>query len=642
MSNQNDLNQSNTNTLNIYNGPMRLASVKELIDLKDKIESLLIGNPHDQNLNKLSKDGYIPWVYNADGSVDIETLFPDLLEKIKETGINILYEDNLIAEGIKTINFRGNYVNVYLDENQNLVLNIDKQSSFVPNFNEENEFSSALVKIDTPITSGLIIPNANTNSKINFGDWESGSEQIGFNYHINNILYLTTLGPVYARTKETYFEIHIDVPSNNSSGYNYESFESFYSKKITSNSINLLSQSLNTSDSINIEILEFTESSNGYSFIPKFKIDLSKIFTDNSSRFRIRILHKENINSQNITTEGLYVSPDFLYNRGSYPEISETNWLCFNPNNVVKYCSGIEYLKSGEIRIKLNQIHNLNTDASTKTKFKFNNIDEYFVMNDSSMKSDNYSLKIDNISDWYGDIQVKPNILNINEIQGVVYPCNGLGIGDEKIINLNILIDSTENPNKSNNLTEYFSDESYRQMNEPLNSDVWNSMTDISTSYSLMVIPNSGLVYPNGDWSKFRKIDPLSNTDSNPYYNNLNGKRYYSRYFTSQSLDKNEEKFGGIFIFKGISKNDIFNDMLSFDITFNNGINWYSLNKIRNEENGILTNVEEHDDELHIHWSYPGSISSPGKIFLRIGMESGCAACIKMIKLLNLNGSENW
>ena len=62
---------STSNFPGVFRGNDRLASQQDLAILRQEIIQLIAGP-----INEVSENGYIPWKYNNDGSLDIEYLFP--------------------------------------------------------------------------------------------------------------------------------------------------------------------------------------------------------------------------------------------------------------------------------------------------------------------------------------------------------------------------------------------------------------------------------------------------------------------------------------------------------------------------------------------------------------------------------------
>ena len=97
----------------VYRGTQKLATQEDLANLRQELKRLIAG-PLAENT---SSNGYIPWKFNDDGTLDVEYLFPELLQKFDEdTGITITKDGVKLTSEIKTINFTGNYVYFDVDE----------------------------------------------------------------------------------------------------------------------------------------------------------------------------------------------------------------------------------------------------------------------------------------------------------------------------------------------------------------------------------------------------------------------------------------------------------------------------------------------------------------------------------------------
>lgn len=117
-----------------------------------------------------------------------------------------------------------------------------------------------------------------------------------------------------------------------------------------------------------------------------------------------------------------------------------------------------------------------------------------------------------------------------------------------------------------------------------------------------MVIPGSGLCYPDGDFSDklinisnsiFESSDSLPQFIENSFdnYSNISGKRTFYRLFKNSDLS--QKKQSGSFLFKGISKEDFYNKNFEFKIlNIKTGV-WYDLQADRfstiekSESNGL-------------------------------------------------------
>ena len=87
----------NLNKPGVYRGQQKLATQQELALLRQEIRQLIAGP-----ISKISENGYIPWKYNVDGSLDIEYLFPELVQSFrKNTGLTITRNGISFANNIK-------------------------------------------------------------------------------------------------------------------------------------------------------------------------------------------------------------------------------------------------------------------------------------------------------------------------------------------------------------------------------------------------------------------------------------------------------------------------------------------------------------------------------------------------------------
>jgi hypothetical protein len=115
-------------------------------------------------------------------------------------------------------------------------------------------------------------------------------------------------------------------------------------------------------------------------------------------------------------------------------------------------------------------------------------------------------------------------------------------------------------------------------------------------------------------------------------------------------------RFGGIFHFEGISKDEFLKSVSSCIISCDDrGLNWYSLLTIRNkkcmikksdgsklEATGILTDIIDVEDGVDVIWSYPKNEFSKNPLKFRIGMMPSANTIIKSISLKSLDGQEEW
>lgn len=643
-----------SNMPGVFRGNSRMASQQDLAILRQEIRQMVAGP-----INEVSENGYIPWKYKNDGSLDIEYLFPELVTQFKEnTGLAINKNGISFVKDIKTINFTGNYVYLDIDEFGNLICDIRPPENEVSHFNGRDGITDALVKIENEIIDGMIIPDTSklTNQSV-YGDWEPGSKQSGINWNRNDVydaMKLYTSESVYASSLSSYFEVLV-----------YDAYEtlyaSFISKSITGNTrINEKLEPISTGYSfhVGISIEKFKEEHNGYSFIPKFELNLIGILGTLGGRFKIKIIHHDG------TLHNQYVSNDLLYNVGKFPTISSPYFQIISDSMIkqefaatYQWCSGLKYITNGTILFSLDSIRNLNNMAATDDKIEYN----FDIANQKMFDADfsDYSLDIDKVAKWETYLYLNKETFNNSESSGYIIAKNAFGESEPYYVNISVLLNSITTNRISNNLNEYFSDESYRVLHnfkanssngQFLNLVRWNSEQDLKSydeGYGLMVIPGKGLVYPSGDWTKF-----LPN--GSPNYDDLSfisKEKYFARVFTGNT----KLKFGGIFEFEGLTKDEFFDNRLNVIISNNNGETWYSLKDVRGVNTtisnndysainvtGILTKIEEEDGKLKVSWMYPGTECSSNQIYFKISMKQTSTFCIKSISLLNSDGTKDW
>lgn len=624
----------------VFRGSTRLAAATEISSLRNELTGILAGPS-----NSLSENGYIPWKFKNDGSVDVESLFPDLITQFKEdSGLKVFKENGIeLSEGIKSIQFSGNYVSLDIDKNGGLIVNIDELSKSIPRFNTSTYLSNGTVS-ELSGTKNVIIPDTSKSIELAqlFGSWSAGETHKAIVQSNPNYDYieLTTLGPIFASSKNTFFEIKIYDAYNNIKS-------SFISKSIDENTKEtqrLEPSSSNNSRHIYIYITDFKEETAGYSFIPKFKINLAKIITD-GGRFKFEIIHHDDVNSYK------YISDNILYVMGKTPYIQKITYKIDtddNTSNTAQYVwvSGIKYLKAGNIIINLTA-KNLNNIAAVEDKFDY----QFNFINDTDtavISAVNYTLDIEGDSSWKINLPIKKDIIFNEVISGYINAKNAFGSSDTTNINMRILINSLTSLEVATNLYEPFSDEVYRLMSD-LGDETWDSEQDLTTydnGNALIVIPGKGVMYPFGDWSQYLPYGSPNYENTS----NLINEKYFVRQFTGNS----NKKFGGIFVFGGITKNDFLNERISAIFTPDNGLNWFSLKDIRNSDvkiqrnnniinaKGVLTNIKEENGLVYVSWSYPSSSVWSSPIRLKFGMKPTSPYCISSIRLLNLDGSEDW
>ncbi len=644
--------EQNSQFPGVFRGKDRVAMMKDLCKLKAYFEQLIAGPT-----SELAENGYIPWKYTEDGALDIEYLFPELLNNFTEkTGIAVKINGTKVSDSVTSINFQGKFISLDIDENGGLICTIDESSTAVPNFNEANSFGSALVKIENDVITGMIVPSFNPTSDIEeaiYGDWEAGTKVNGINWNktSNDDLVIKTLGPVFASTLSTYFEITVYDGS-------HSAIATFVTTKLrasTRPNEYVAAASTNGSPNIKVSIANFKEESQGYSFVPTFAIDLAQIIGSVGGRFSVKIVH------HNDATAATWTSEDMLYNYGLLPTMTTPSVQLANDDAsavAYRYCSGLRYASNGNAYIQLNNVRNLNDMAAVEdpVEYDFDIADE----EQSELIPVDYDLSRSKIATYQLKLKLKADALNNEDIEGTVVLKNAFGATAPQTVHAKILLNTQTNLKASNDLSEYFSDEGYRiQSNLGVNAGAvgnyatftpWNStksLLEIDDGKGLMVVPGVGVQYPSGNWTDF-----LPN--GSPDYS-IASFNTTEKYFVRKFEGNSDTKFGGVFKVEGLTKAEFVDGRLILLVSCDNGRNWLDLKKTRNMSStillsnntavnaiGILTELEEKDDALFIHWAYPTSISSAQPLIFKLGMKPSAPFCIKSVTLLNTDEEEDW
>jgi len=629
----------------VFKGHQRLASYDDLIALKTELERLITGPG-----NEPGENGYVPWKYTDDGKLDVDALFPDLVQKIYEnTGIMIKQNGIKFAENVNALNFQGKYVSFDVDEDGCISLIFDEPDTTIPYFNESNSYANATVKIENEIIEDMTVPDASgTSVNSVFGSWEPGTKVRGINWNgaSNHLMKFFTVDAVYAPNLSTFFEVIVSNGEGNV-------FASFISSPVKANSDSGLHiDSLNENQTIGIYISDFKEESRGYSFKPRFEIDLNQI-VNAGGKFNVKIIHHVGLVSYT------YDSGDLLYNHGNYPYVVGSSIQILNDQSspVIEYtwCSGVKYIKSGAVSVRLQKVYNLNNMAAVDDMISIS----LPIASACELTEANYDYSFDKVASFCFKVSFK-NELNNGKADCTVIAKNAFGESEPYIVKMPVLLNSQKDLPVSDGLNEYFSNEAHRVLNNfEISQDQttnymtvtpWdskNSLLSYDGGRGLMVIPGVGLKYPYGNWEEF--IPAGSSNYETPTFQLT--EKYFARVFTGNS----DLKFGGVFFFGGLTKRQFEDDRISIIISNDEGDTWYNLKAVRNTKGvivrddnsavsvtGVLTNVEEADDGVYVHWSYPEKEFSDKNVFFKLGMKPTSPFCITRISLLNTDKEEIW
>lgn len=641
-------NDNPSSTPAVYRGATQLISISDLESLQTYFETILKGTSNPSA--ELGEDGYVPWKLDESGKVDYGQMFPELVSAlINHTSMSIKKDGLDFARNISTLNFRGKLVTLNQEEDGQVTISIDESNDLVARFNETTTFSTGAVKITSALRDDMIIPDMTSQYEQGspLGNWVPGSIQTGLNHDgPDNICYLTltTAGPVKCSTLTSLFNIDIE-----------DAYGQVRSHLLTTEITSGLTEDAPLGDktypyspnsAIKVFIKGFKEEYEGWSFTPVFRINMAQIFSG-SERFRIRIEHLDH----NVAYS--YISKDMLFNKGTVPTIRGTTITKIDSNTSSEdfitpeymWCSGVKYVTKGKISVNIGPVNNLNVTAAVADKMKAS----VNLANDDEIKftSNDYNLDIDNQSNWVMTFPLKEGIIASTTAECVISAFNAFGVSQEYYTNVPIMANTVRDFEDSTTLKETFKNEDERVTTD---FEKWNSQESLVTydhGAALMVVPTVGVMYPSGDRSS---AVPAGSPDYDQA-SNLRNKKYFCRSFKGN----NKVKFGGIFVFEGITQEEFFDPRLAFEISRDRGLNWMSLQHVRNTTavipgnnntseivEGVLTHIWERNGKLYVEWSYPSNVSTNIELYFKLRMNETTPFCVKSIQLLNIDGTEDW
>ena len=274
--------------------------------------------------------------------------------------------------------------------------------------------------------------------------------------------------------------------------------------------------------------------------------------------------------------------------------------------------------------------------------------------------ANNYDYEYDKVATFSVRFKFKEGILNNRASVGWAIARNAFGESNRFDVEVPVLLDTQTDLKASDRLNERFSDESFRVLSdfspdssaigEYLDLTPWDSsksLTDYDGGRGLMVVPGQGLSYPYGNWEGFLPA-------GSPDYSKasfLSNEKYFARVFTGDQ----RLKFGGVFVFEGLTTSQFLGGQLSVIISCSRGARWFNLRQIRNmgsivmrddgtamDATGVMTGVREEGGKLYVAWSYPTGVASNQPLYFRLGMQPTANFTIKSISLLNADEEEDW
>lgn len=632
----------------VFAGNKPLAYLDDLAALHGEVLRWLIG-PNGEFTN----NGYAP--LNQAGKVD-EKYFSQI-------GVDTYANSQIVKDNATKYNFYGNLVHVEKEfissigdctdggnmfspkEIVNIYIGENKNAS---DLGTSNGISDGSIEFDFDLID-MIVPDAsmaNYRKKI-YGDWIPGTVVKGFNAKNNNAC--IPFDPIIVTSKESIcfsnlnnkFILTVYGPDGGTLAISETA-------EITGSNNNV--PLLGANQNMKFEVSDFKKQGFAYEGKIRWSINIVGILGSFGGRFGLQITQvKDNKNS--VT----WRSDDYLYNTGVaptigglYEKIVETieNDPLYKP--VYKYSSGLKFLTRGKVYVGAFDIDNLNSNAAIADKVAissdFLDLSNY-TYNDSDISD--YSLNVDLANARFTHaFDIKEDALIFGPSYYEITLKNASGNTTLKKES-HILINTLRNLEAPTKLVETFSDESYRCSVDFVTDETgiqfekWyseQSLTTADNGRGLLVIPGFGLVYPTGvfDYSTYIPTP-------NPDYSKLSGKRYFCRRFYSNEANR---KFGGTFVFDGITSEEFMQNGLSCTISKDNGATWLTLKEYRegNISNGVLTNIEDTVTGCNVQFAFNDNESVCGNVGLlfKIAFEPSVRSVIKRIALNNINNTDEW
>lgn len=632
----------------VFAGKKPLAYLDDLAALHGEVLRWLIG-PNGEFTN----NGYAP--LNQDGKID-EKYFSQL-------GVDTYVKNQLVKDNATKYNFYGNLVHVEKElinsledcedggnayspkEIVNIYIGENKNAS---NLGTNNGITDGSIELDFD-TIDMIVPDASLADyrKKVYGDWVPGTVVQGFNAKNKNSC--APFDAIIAESKEsicfsnltTKFILTVYGPDGGALAISETA-------EITSSNNNV--PLIGANQNMRFEVSDFREQGFSYSGKIRWIINIAGILGSFGGRFGLQITQVED--DKNTIT---WRSEDYLYNTGDapvigglYEKIVETiaNDPSYKP--VYMYSSGLKFLTRGKVYVGAYDIDNLNTNAAVADKAAvssdFLDISNY-TYNDSDIGD--YSLNVDLANARFTHaFDIKEDILIFGPSYYEITLKNASGNTTLRKES-HILINTLRNLEVPTKLVETFSDESHRCSVDFVTDETgvqfekWyseQSLVTVDGGRGLLVIPGFGLVYPTVvfDYSAYIPTP-------NPDYSKLSGTRYFCRRFYSEEATR---KFGGTFVFEGITSEEFMQNGLSCEISKDNGANWLTLKSYREGDisNGILTNIEDTSTGCNVQFAFENDESVCGNVGLlfKIAFEPSVKSVIKRITLNNISNTDEW
>lgn len=495
---------------------------------------------------------------------------------IVNQGINIADDGEEILQGVKSINFIGGGVYVYVDDLLNKKVNI-----YIPpveynsHFNTNDGLLNAEV-VKPILTDRYISLPTIEGQPFNIGNW--GNSTIAKTIKGDSMLIYTT------QNQFSLIDINTTIKTI--------IYDADNITELASHELNLNSNDTFTNNNITYIVSNFVIDKNKYKANITIKINISNIISS-GGRFSINITHNNGIDGVFTFTDN-----DLFYDTDSV-SITSSNELSLTPESpfLLKYLSGVMFLTSNStFKIELLNLNNLNTltypitkqieiigtntftdnieingEGGTFETFSGNSWNNFYNTSNVFYIKEGIIIKNVNTSTWnhitnsVDDVKLLGNIYDWGLLATIETP------------NYPYIIDTLVDDSTRNK--ECFITETYR-LNSSLTT--WDSTENINIydgGNGLQVLSNR-LVYPKTDFTQFNTFV------TEPDYSISTGVRYYYRKFETDGRYVSN----GIIEFSdyNITESDIIYNRIGFEISVDNGASWFTLNK--SYEGNILQN----------------------------------------------------
>ena len=618
----------------MYSGNRPIAYLDDLKHLHNQIARWLMGNNHEFGYN-----GYVPLL--PDGTIDPKY--------IKEyfVGIDAFNNGKAVGYNVKTLEFAGNLVKLFRDEDGKLVIYIMiPEASYLGDTNGKTDGNMYLVQdYAAGITSGIVPYTAD----VEYTGYQAG-QTIKCFCPINSdgsIEFETKQDIYFADNRNTKFVVTL---------YNALKKPVFtvQSNRIVDNNSNVI---MGDNRYCTLAVSDFTQKSGCYAGKIRLKINLASYFRT-STKFSISVTHF-NTDRQIFT----WNSEELFYLIGSKIDTETidlgakiyTNGEQGTPQ--LKTACGITYISKGYVTFIVTGINNLNKAliAANRIQFTSNIIDQEYEFSVQDLNFGDSIILNKDVEDvtWSHTFKLKqPWLYPTQKVTAAITISNAYDTITKqwtdvriKYLTNNAFINSLPIPCQTTRISEGFTGTKFKSVDTTYLDSVpqnFNSIAALQQSQYLQVIPGVGLVWPNYFGVK---------SVAHPV-------RYYKCIFSGDDSDT-RQVWGGTFIFGNLTLQQFNKFDFNVRISMNDGLTWYDLNTYKDGEDiiqhndvtgmddiikGILCEAKEQNGQLYVRFALPEDThyNHTDIICFKLKMHSTSTANITYIKLRNQDNTQDF